>query len=55
MVESFPHALAFWAATDPIGFIQAVCTVSIAPVSIAGAIWALWVQKREHSRACRGS
>ena len=40
MVESFPHALAFWASTDPIGFIQAMCAVLIGPVSIAGSIWA---------------
>jgi hypothetical protein len=51
MVESFPHALAFWASTDPIGFIQAMCTVLIGPVSIAGSIWAWSIQRKGHSRA----
>lgn len=51
MVESLPHALAFWASVDPIGFCQAVCMVSLGPVSIAGSLWALWVQKQGPSRA----
>ena len=51
MVESFPHALAFFATQDPIGFIQALCTVSIAPVCFAGSAWALWIQRKGHSRA----
>lgn len=51
MVESFPHALAFWASVDPIGFIQALCVVSIAPVCFAASAWCLWVQKQGPSRA----
>jgi hypothetical protein len=51
MVESFPHALAFFATQDPLGFIQAVCMVSVAPVSLAAAAWALWIQRKGHSRA----
>ena len=39
MVESIPSALAFFAWSDPIGFCQAVCMVSLAPVSLSAALW----------------
>ena len=51
MVESFPHAMAFFAWSDPIGFIQAVCMVSLGPVSLGAAIWIRWANKGGHSRA----
>lgn len=46
MVESLPHALAFFAYADPVGFVQAVCMVALGPVSIAGAILARLLQSR---------
>ena len=51
MVESLPHALAFFAWSDPLSFLQAFCAVLLGPVCLAGAIWVKWVERREHSRA----
>ena len=51
MVESLPHALAFFATQDPLGFIQGLCVVSLGPVCLAGAIWVKWVERKGHSGA----